>query len=320
MPGWMNARATGILCVLGAASLFTCNDVIIKYLSGNYALHQVILIRSSIAMALLLLVFVPLQGGYSVLRTRRFGMHVIRGFFVVITNMSFFAALAAMPLAEAVAVSFISPVLITAFSVVFLGEIVGPRRWFAVVVGLMGVLIILRPGTAAFQPVALLPLLAAVTYAGLNILARKIGATERATTMAFYIQLTFIATSGAMGVLFGDGAMSGNGHASIEFLFRAWVWPTGGDWPLLIVLGLFNGTAGVLIAQAYRLSEAAIVAPFEYAAVPLSVIMGLLVFGEWPDHITWAGIALIMGGGLYIFLREAWVNRPIPARRTTSIR
>ena len=89
---------------------------------------------------------------------------------------------------------------------------------------------------------------------------------------------------------------------------------------MLIVLGLFNGTAGVLIGQAYRLSEAAIVAPFEYAAVPLSVIMGVLVFGEWPDHMTWAGIALIMGGGLYIFLREAWMNRPVAARRTTSIR
>ena len=198
MPGLMNARATGILCVLGAAGLFTFNDVIIKYLSGDYALHQVILIRSSIAMTLLLAVFVPLQGGYNILHTRRLGAHVIRGLFVVITNMSFFSALAAMPLADAVAISFISPVLITAFSVVFLGEAVGPRRWFAVVAGLLGVLIILRPGTTAFQPVALLPLLAAITYAGLNILARKIGATERATTMAFYIQLTFIATSAAM--------------------------------------------------------------------------------------------------------------------------
>ena len=314
------ARVTGILCAMGAVFLFSLNDVTIKLLSGDFALHQVVLIRSLIGLTVLLALIVPFQGGYSVLRTRRLGLHLLRGFCVVMANMCFFTALATMPLADAVAIFFVSPLLITAFSVLFLGETVGRHRWIAIAIGLLGVAIMLRPGTEAFRPTALLPLLSATAYATLHILTRKIGGTERAVTMAFYIQLTFIAVSGAMGILFGDGAMAGSGHPSIEFLFREWVWPTAGDWPFLIVLGLASGFAAVLISQAYRLSEAAIVAPFEYVAMPLAVFWGVVAFDEWPDRIAWAGIALIIGGGLYMFLREALANRRIAARRPPPVR
>ncbi len=318
--GAARLRIAAILSAVGAMLLFSINDVAIKFLSGDYALHQIVLIRSVIALAALLVLVLPFQGGFARLRTGRLGMHVLRGLCVVVANMTFFTALAAMPLAEAVAIFFVSPLLITAFSVLFLGETVGARRWIAVIVGLAGVVIMLQPGTEAFHAAALLPLLAATAYAFLNILTRKIGSTESATTMTFYILLTFIAVSGGMGLLFGDGRHAGTGDASLEFLLRSWVWPAPRDWSVLLVLGFANAFAGLLISQAYRVGEPAMVAPFEYVAMPLAVFWGVLVFGEWPDTIAWFGIALIIGGGLYMLLREAIQNSRIAARRPPPVR
>lgn len=297
-------RLIGMLCIAAGIAAFSAMDVAIKFLSGDYALHQVVLIRTVIGMSILLGVIVPFHGGYAALRTNRLPLHLLRGFFVIIANTAFFVALASMPLAEAVAITFVSPLLITAFSVVILGESVGPRRWVAVVVGLIGVLIVLQPGTAAFQPAALLPLFAAVAYAMLNILSRKMGGTERATTLTFYVQLTFLVFSGAMGLAFGDGRFDGTGDASIDFLMRGWVWPAAKDWPVFVLVGFSSGFGAVLLSQAYRLCEPAMIAPFEYIAMPLAVLGGVVVFGEWPDALSWLGIALIVLGGLYMLWRE----------------
>ncbi|MCB2115989.1 MAG: DMT family transporter [Rhodobacteraceae bacterium] len=294
---------------------FSVNDTAIKFLSGGYALHQIVLIRTSVAMAILLALVVPFQGGLKALRTRRVGTHVLRGALVVVANMSFFAALAAMPLADAVAVFFIAPMLITAMSVLFLGETVGPRRWAAVAVGLVGVIVILRPGTEAFRTVALLPLIGATAYALVNILTRRIGGTESAVSLAFYIQVTFLAVSAMMGLAVGDGRFAGTGDASLDFLLRAWVWPEAGDWPILILLGLCAGMGSLLVGQGYKLCEAGLAAPFEYVAMPLAVFWGATVFGEWPDAVSWTGITLIVGGGLYMIWRETRVVAPVAPPR-----
>ena len=158
---------------------FSVNDGAIKFLSGGYALHEVVLIRSVIGLVILLVLIAPLTDGFAIFRTKRLGMHLIRGFCVVMANMTFFLGLAAMPLADAVAIFFISPLIITVFSVVFLGEYVGPRRWAAVIVGLIGVVIMMRPGTASFQYASLLPVVAATAYAGLHMLTRLIGRALR---------------------------------------------------------------------------------------------------------------------------------------------
>ena len=313
-------RVTGIACVIGAMALFSINDMTIKFLSGDYALHQVVLVRSVVALAMLLGVIVPLGGGYRLIRTRRLGMHGLRGLCVVVANSAFFAGLAVLPLADAVAIFFISPLLITLLSVVLLGETVGAWRWVAVIAGLTGVVVMLRPGSAAFQPAAILPIAAAAAYAMLAILTRKIGGTERAITMAVYIQLVFILVSSSMGLAFGDGRLADGGSGPKAFLFREWVWPTGSDWLVLVALGVANGLAALLVSQAYRLAEAALIAPFEYVAMPLAVFWGVVVFGEWPDGMAWAGIALILGGGLYMFLREAMARRRIATRRPPPLR
>jgi len=299
----------GISSAIGASVFFSINDMTVKLLSGDYALHEIILIRSIIGMAVLMAVIVPLEGGWAVLRTNRLPMHVLRGLFVVITNMTFFLALAALPLADAVAIFFIGPLIITLFSVVFLGESVGPRRWIAVLMGLAGVIVMVRPGSAGFQLAALLPLIAAVAYASLQTLTRKIGGTEKAGTLTFYIQVSFILVGTIMGLTVGDGRFAGSGDPSIEFLLRAWIWPSSGDWWILLVLGISSTFAGYFISQAYRLCEAGLAAPFEYTAMVLAIFWGFVVFDEWPDAVAWVGISLIIGGGLFMLWRESVANR-----------
>lgn len=306
---WTNG--IGILSVVGASVFFSLNDAMVKFLSGDYALHQVVLIRSLIGLVLLLGAIVPLQGGYHLLRTNRLGAHLFRGTCVVFANMCFYLGLSALPLAEVVAIFFVSPLIITTFSVLFLKEHVGPHRWAAVGIGLIGVLIVIRPGTQAFQLASLWPIAAAFWYAFLHVMTRRIGNTESPTTMTFYIILVFLFVSLAIGLSIGDGKFAGLGGTSLNFLFRPWSQPKSGDYGLFLLLGLCGTLGGYLISQAYRICQAALIAPFEYVALPLSILFGIVFFGEWPDATAWIGSVLILLGGLYLFLREAR-NNPMP--------
>ncbi len=299
-----------------AAIFFSINDVMIKFLSGGYALHQVVLIRSALGLVIIIALIAPLTDGWRIVKTKRLPMHLLRGLCVVIANMTFFLGLAAMPLADAVAIFFVSPLIITLFSVIFLGEHVGPRRWAAIIVGLIGVFLIVRPGTTAFQLASLLPIAAAVAYAAIHIIARKIGGTESAATMVFYIQVTFIAVCIIIGLLIGDGRFSDQSHPSLVFLFKAWTWPLLSDFGYFAILGVGVALGGYFISQAYRTAEAGFVAPFEYLAVPLSVLWGLLVFDELPSRSTWLGIGLIVGAGLFTVWREQQTGQDYPVPKT----
>ena len=295
----------GALCAVGASAAFTLNDMAVKSLSGDYALYQVILFRSVVALCLTLGLIMPLTGGWRQIRTRRPGMHLLRGGFIVIANVSFFTALATMPLAEATAIFFVSPLIMAVFSVVFLGETVGPRRWAAIAVGLVGVIVIVRPGGAAFALTSLLPLVAATFYAANHTMTRKLGVQDSAATLAFYIQITFLTVAILAGLGFGDGRFDSPDHGeSIAFLTRAWFWPPVSDWAILALTGTASAAGGFLISQAYRMCEAALIAPLEYGALPMAIAWGFLVFGEWPDAVAWIGIALILGSGLFMIWRE----------------
>lgn len=143
----------------------------------------------------------------------------------------------------------------------------------------------------------------------MQTLTRKIGGTEKAGTLTFYIQVTFIVVGALMGLTVGDGRFAGSVDPSLDFLLREWVWPAVDDWWLLLMLGVFSTFAGYFISQAYRLCEAGLAAPFEYTAMVLAIFWGVVVFGEWPDAVAWIGISLIIGGGLFMLWREAVHNR-----------
>lgn len=301
----------GALCAVGAAACFSTNDMAIKFLSGDFALHQVIFMRAVLSLAILSVVAVPLAGGLAALRTRRPGMHLLRCFFLLSANTLFFMGLAEMPLADVTALFFFGPLVIAALSFTVLGERVGPWRWAAVGIGLAGVMVMLRPGGESFQLAALFPLGAAACYAAVSLVTRRIGGTERAITMALYTHLAFLATGALAGLMLGDGRFAGQGSASLEFLLRAWAWPAPTDVPVLLLIGLASAGGALLSSQAYRIAEPGLAAPFEYVALPLAVLWGVIVFGEFPDAVAWAGMALIAAGGLLLIWRET-VNARAP--------
>ncbi|MFN3293535.1 MAG: DMT family transporter [Gemmobacter sp.] len=301
------ARATpmtGILLAIGGSLVFSVNDVAIKFLSGDYPLHQVVLVRAVIGLAFLAGVIATTGGHWGQLRTTRGGTHLLRALVVIASNATYFLALAALPLADAVALAFVSPVFITLLSIPMLGERVGPHRWAAVAVGLIGTAVMLRPGAGAFQPAAVLVLISAACYAFSQMLARGMRETESAVTLSFYNQAGFLVSSAAMGLVAGDGRLAGSSDPSVQFLFRAWVWPPVADWPAFAATGLAVALGGLMMAQAYRTCEAAVVAPFEYSAIPMAILWGAVVFGTMPDAVGLAGMALIVSAGLYTLWRE----------------
>ena len=307
-----NAEWMAALCAMFAVLFFSVNDASIKFLSGDYALHQIVLVRSLIGFLVLLTIFIPFQGTFSVLRTQRLGMHFLRGLAVVFANLTFFLGLAELPLAEATAIFFVSPLLITVFSIFFLKERVGVHRWGSVVFGLIGVLIILRPGTEAFKFASLLPIAAAVGYATLHMLTRHIGKTESALTMSFYIQITFIFVYCVFWLFVGDGRFVTEASSALNFLLREWAEISKEDWLVFALLGTSSAFGGFLISQAYRNAEAAFVAPFEYIAMPLSILWGMMVFKTTPDLQSFMGMGMIVASGLYIIWRETIRSQKAP--------
>ena len=299
----------GIAFILLGMLCISVNDVLIKRLSGDYPLHEMIFARSSIGLAISLAIL-QFEGGFRELRTARPLLHLLRGLLVVMANMTYFTALAVLPLAEATALFFVAPLFITLLSVPLLGERVGAFRMAAVVMGFGGVLLMLRPAGGAGGPevdrlTLLLPMMSALFYACFQILTRRLGAASKASAMAVYIQSTFLCVSLAFLLLAGDGRFAaGVENESLRFLLRAWRWPMADDLWLFLALGGISGAVGYCMSAAYRSAEAAVVAPFEYIALPLAIFWGWSVFGHLPGPWVMAGIALIVGAGLTVFLRE----------------
>lgn len=304
-----NRAGLGIAFVIAGMVAISINDMLIKQLSGGYPLHEIVFLRSAIGI-LFSLMIVQMEGGWQILKTRRPVLHTIRGLLIVVANMSYFVALAAIPLADATALFFAAPLFITVLSIPILGEKVGVMRMTAVTVGFAGVVIMQRPwadaeSLDASRLVLLLPVLSALTYALNQLMTRKLGVESKASALAVYIQATFIVVSLCFYVVAGDGRFAeGVENPSIQFLFRPWVWPSPEDWWVMIGLGLNAAIIGYCLSQAYRMADAATIAPFEYVGLPLAVFWGWLIFSDLPVWEVWAGIALILGSGLFVFLRE----------------
>ncbi|MEP4196842.1 MAG: DMT family transporter [Aliishimia sp.] len=315
-PAAQNRAGLGIAFILAGVCGISVNDLIIKQLSGAYPLHQSVFLRSSIGI-IFSFMLVQWEGGWSILKTRQPFWHLCRGILIVIANMTFFAALAALPLADATALFFAAPLFITLLSIPMLGEKVGPLRLGAVVCGFIGVMIMQRPWEGSDnldtpRIILLLPVLSALTYALNQLLTRRLGVEAKASAMAVYIQATFIVVSLGFYIVAGDGRYAeGFENESLIFLLRAWSWPTGADWPYFIALGINSSLIGYCLSQAYRLADAATIAPYEYVGLPLAVFWGWAIFSELPDIEVWIGMALILGAGLFVFLRERQKSKAV---------
>ncbi|WP_323803732.1 DMT family transporter [Sulfitobacter litoralis] len=304
-----NRAGAAIAFVLAGVFAISINDMLIKQLSGGYPLHEIVFARALIGI-IVGLALVQIEGGWRILKTRQAHWHLLRGLLVVIANMTFFLALAAMPLADATALFFVAPLFITLLSIPILGEKVGVMRLSAVAVGFVGVIIMQRPwadaqALQASRLVLLLPVVSALTYALNQLMTRKLGVHSKASALSVYIQGVFLCVSLGFFLVAGDGRfVTTDSTPSMVFLLRAWVWPAAGDAWIFLALGCNAAVIGYCLSQAYRIADAATVAPFEYIGLPLAVFWGLMIFGDLPVWEVWVGIGLIIGSGLFVFLRE----------------
>ena len=299
----LNQNTQGVLCLVSALACLTVSDSIIKWLSPELPLHQITLFRSCFALVIVMFI-VQLEGGLVTLKTRRPILHFVRGSMLVLANMFFFVGLAAMPLAETVVLFYTAPLFICILSQPVLGERVGLSRCLVIIVGLIGAIIMLRPGSEVFKLVSLLPILAALSYATMTMMTRKLGIREKAGALTFYIQLAFIVISSITGLAIGDGSFDLYDNKSLGFLLRAWVWPNSYQLQLLMLCGGIVSIGGYLISQAYRLGEASAVAPFEYASLPFALVIGFYLWSDWPDWHAFIGTGLIICSGLLVFYLE----------------
>jgi len=296
-----------ILFIVLGMFFISVNDMVIKRFSGEYPLHQMVFFRSAIGM-FFTLILIHLEGGWRLLKTDQPGLHALRAVMVFASNMTYFAALAVLPLPDATALFFIAPIMITVLSISILGERVGPRRWGAVIVGFCGTLIMVRAQGSTRGDVSiwiyLLPILAAFFYATMQVLTRKLAKTK-ASAMAFYIQITFVLFCGSSGLIVGNGQFAdGVQHPSLVFLLRAWIVPSAADMSYFVLIGILATGVGYCLSQAYRSAPAATVAPFEYVLLPMSIMWGWVIFADWPGLPVWFGSAIIIAAGLYVIWRE----------------
>jgi len=274
----------GILLMLAAMTVVPLMDGVAKHLSAAYPVVQVVWARYFFHLAILLPV-VLWRHGVDALVLRRPALQIVRGGFLLGSTIFFFAAIALMPIADALALVFVAPLMVTALSPVVLKEQVGIRRWAAVSVGFVGVMVIVRPGFSTFHWGMVLALSAGATYALYSLATRKLsGSAPPLVTLAYT-------------ALLGALCMS----AVVPFF---WIPPdpTGLAW--MILLGLIAAGAHFLIIKAFEHAEASLLAPLGYGEIFMATVVGYFAFGDFPDPWTWLGITIVIGSGVYVSLRE----------------
>jgi drug/metabolite transporter (DMT)-like permease len=287
-----------ILLMNGAVLLFTIMDAIVKKVSGHYPTGQIVFCRNFFAF-LPILLFLWKTGGLAFRTSRPFG-HLLRGVFGVTSMYCFFLSYKLLPLSDAVALSLSSPIFMTVMAIPLLGEKVGIRRWAAVGVGFVGVLIMTRPGAGVFQLAALVPLVAAVFYDLAMVTVRKLN-QERTGTVVFYFTL-FACLAGLATIPVGRPDWAGYG-------LGPWIWPGAGDLAVLVIIGTIGGVGQILLTTAFRSAPMSVVAPFDYTALVYAFILGYFCFDEVPDAYLITGALTVVASGIYIVHRETVTAR-----------
>jgi drug/metabolite transporter (DMT)-like permease len=283
----------GFAFVISSVLVFAVVNAIVKWLVVRYSVVEIICFRSSFAL-LPCLVLIATHGGWRVLRTHRLREHVTRAALQFVSMMCIFTAFGMMPLADAVAITFSSPLFLTVLSIPLLGEQVRIHRWSAVVLGFVGVLIILPPGAGLLQGGAILALINATMNAFLTIAVRRMSVTEASTALVFYQTLV-------------------TAVIALVLLPFFWVTPSLADLGLLAAAGLLSGTAQYWWTQAYRFLPAAVAAPFSYTSMVWSLILGYALWGDIPTAPVLYGAVIVIASGLYILYRETVRRVPKPA-------
>jgi drug/metabolite transporter (DMT)-like permease len=298
-----NKNIKGILFLIAAAFVISLQNIIIKWIGGDYSALEIVALRSLVALPATL-IFYRYEGQRGLPKTKNLKRQYLRGLLLFLSYTTFMMGLAALPLADIEAIRFSGPLMITLLSVFLLGEKVGPRRWGALVIGFLGVLLIVKPGSASFNLGSIFILLSVLFYALMVILTRKLKNNDSSATMSYFSSQVYLAAAILLAPLPLIVGELSNPHPSIAFLLRPWSMPSIVDFVIMSGLGLIWAAWMYLMSQAYSLAEASVAAPFEYVSLPINIMWGFLIWGEVPTWLTLAGAFLTLGSGMYVLYRE----------------
>jgi drug/metabolite transporter (DMT)-like permease len=284
----------GAIMMLGATAAFTIMSAIVKEAGERLPFPELMFFRNALALPVVILIAVRVGSGWTLLRTARFPGHMLRACTGTAAMSCGFFSLSVLPLAEQTALSYTTPLFVTLLSIPFLGEKVGVHRWTAVLGGFAGIVVIAL-GQGAFggggqvAPLLVIGTIVAVSNgvfsAMTTLLVRGLSATESSTTIVMWQSLL----------------MTGITGLALPFV---WVTPTGGEWLLLIGIGLFGGIGQILLTEAYASAQVSAIGPYSYSSMLWSIALGWLIWGDVPGGATLAGAVLIVAAGLYILHRE----------------
>jgi drug/metabolite transporter (DMT)-like permease len=285
----------GMAIMASAMAILPVMDAIAKYLATAEAMSpgQVTFYRFFFQTVLT----VPLlltAGGAGAFRAKRPWINLGRGAIHAAATLLFFTAVKYMPLADVFAIYFVEPFMLTAMSAVLLGETVGWRRWTAIGIGFVGAMIVIQPSFAIFGATSLLPLACAFLFAVYLFLNRFVGDADPPLTMQ---TLSGVGGTLFMVVALGLGVLAGDADFSVSLPQTALAAA------LVLILGGISGYGHLLVVRAFRLAPLSILAPFQYFEIISAVVLGYLLFGEFPDAAKWLGVGIIVGSGLYVLWR-----------------
>lgn len=302
-------RLLAVACILGGVGLASMQDSIVKSMSGTYPAYETLMIRC-LGSVPLLLIFLWHQMAFRLIATPLIGRVFVRGLILSFAYLNFVLAIAAMPLANAVAIYFTMPFFVAGLAGPILGERVRLHRWLAIIAGFIGVMIMVRPGFAGhFEWASIFALLSALGYAVGQMIGRPISQKVNPVVIAVWQNIIYFSVGFLLAILFNAFQIGPFTHPSLEFLSRAWVWPDLRDGAVLAFMGVIAACAMILFVNAYKYGEANFVAPFEYSAMIWAVSFGLVFFGDFPDLYTWIGAAIVIAAGLLMVWRDRRVNR-----------
>lgn len=283
-----------ILLMFGAVMCFTAIDTCAKFLVQTLPPLEVVFFRYLGHFLIVAAVFLPLQGR-TLFATAHLPKQILRALFLLSSTVFNFLALQFLPLAVTSAIFFIIPLLVCALSVPFLGERVGPRRWAAIVVGLIGVMIVVRPGLGALHWAWVLSMAASLSAASYMIMTRKLAGLDSTETSQLY--------AGMIAVV-----------ALFPFALSVWQWPgTGLEIVLCSMIGFFGWLGHQMLTTAHRFAAASVLAPFSYTQIVWMTASGYVVFGNIPDRWVFIGAGIVIASGLYMWMRERQLGKTTTA-------
>ena len=298
-----NNNPKGILFILTGMALFSVQDSLIKYIFEDTALYELYFGRTLTALILLAL-YLKIKSQKLVMKTYYPLLTTVRVICFFFGFSFFYISLTYMSLAMANALFFSSPFFISILAILFLGEKVGIRRWLAIIVGFLGVYIVLNPNFENFDYTKLAPVACALFYAISMTITKITSDKDSVYSQMFHLYIGAIGISIIFFIFTGKGQFNTFSDPTLQFILREWFTNPTYSWPFILIMGLVASLSFYFVFSAYSIASPSVVSLFEYSLIIWAIIIGYLLFNDIPTVRTFIGVALIIGAGVYIYIRE----------------